>query len=346
MALPISLICCDESGIALNQTTTDADGRYKFDNLPVGQYQILVSIPQGSIATRIQQGTPTLDSDINPYGLATDLVLPLGIDNKDVDAGLTLSLELGDFVWEDLNYNGLQDAGEPGLEGVAVRALDASGNLLAETLTGADGKYILIGLPSIDIEMTFEVADPFKATQSNISDPTTNSDINNAGSTGLITLSGQSSNKNIDAGLYRESCIGDFIWLDQNGNGIQDTDDRGLWDVMVVLYNEAGIQQQIYFSNETGRYEFCGLKPGNYYLTTQPSRWLFSNPRGLGSILKDMGNGEFKTEIFTLVSGNTLMDLDLGFEYRPQSKLCGIVFADENADGRYTLNETGIAIMS
>ncbi len=333
----------DESGIALNQTTTDADGRYKFDNLPVGQYQILVSIPQGSIATRIQQGTPTLDSDINPDGLATDLVLPLGIDNKDVDAGLTLSLELGDFVWEDLNYNGLQDAGEPGIEGVAVRALDASGNLLAETLTGADGKYLLSGLPSIDIEMTFEVAAPYSATQSILTDPSTNSDINNAGSTGLLLLTGQNSNLDIDAGMYVESCIGDFIWLDQNGDGKQDAGDAGLKDVMVVLYNEAGVQQQIFISDETGQYEFCGLEPGNYYLTTQPIRGYFPTLEGAGSILKDMGNGEFRTELFTLISGDNLMDLDLGFEYKPQSKLCGIVFADENADGRYTLNETGIA---
>ncbi|MBK7787039.1 MAG: carboxypeptidase regulatory-like domain-containing protein [Saprospiraceae bacterium] len=332
----------DEAGSALDQTTTDVDGKYNFENLPVGHYQIQVSVPQGSIVTRIQQGAPSLDSDISPDGLASDVVLPLGIDNKDVDAGLTLSLELGDFVWEDINYNGLQDTGEPGIEGVAVKALDASGNLLAETLTGADGKYLLSQLPSIDMELTFEVEDPFKATQSNISDPTTNSDINNLGSTGLITLAGQSSNKNIDAGLYRESCIGDFIWLDQNGNGIQDTDDRGLWDVMVVLYNEAGIQQQIYFSNETGRYEFCGLKPGNYYLTAQPVNGYFPTLAGLGSVLQDAGNGEYKTAIFTLVSGNTLDDLDLGFVYRPQSKVCGIVFSDENADGRFTLNEPGI----
>ncbi|HRG66227.1 MAG TPA: SdrD B-like domain-containing protein, partial [Saprospiraceae bacterium] len=289
-----------------------------------------------------QQGSPALDSDISPDGLATDVVLPLGIDNKDIDAGLTLALELGDFVWEDMNYNGLQDAGEPGIEGVVVKALDASGDLLAETLTGADGKYLLSQLPSIDMELTFEVAAPFLATQSNISDLTTNSDINNVGSTGLIALAGQSSNKNIDAGLYRESCIGNFIWLDQNGNGIQDTDDRGLWDVMVVLYNEAGIQQQIYFSNETGSYEFCGLKPGNYYLTAKPVNGYFPTLEGLGSVLQDAGNGEYKTAVFTLVSGNTLDNLDLGFVYRPQSKVCGIVFSDENADGRFTLNEPGI----
>lgn len=30
---------------------------------------------------------------------------------------------VGDFVWEDVNRNGLQDAGEPGIAGVTVRVL-------------------------------------------------------------------------------------------------------------------------------------------------------------------------------------------------------------------------------
>ena len=44
---------------------------------------------------------------------------------------------LGDFVWNDTNSNGLQDSGEPGINGVTVQLLDANNNLLATTVTGA-----------------------------------------------------------------------------------------------------------------------------------------------------------------------------------------------------------------
>lgn len=339
----IEVTLSDETGTPIDQKLTDATGKYSFDNLPVGTYNIHFTIPQTYIATRLQNGAQDQDSDATGNGTVAAIILPLGIDNKDIDAGLTPAIEVGDFVWEDMNYNGIQDVGEPGLPSIAVKALDAQGGLLKETLTGLDGKYNLGQLPSIDMELTFELPVPYKATQPLAPDPATNSDINDSGSTSLLSLAGQSNNKDIDAGVYRESCIGDFIWLDQNGNGIQDANDTGLRDVMVVLYNEAGVQQQIYISNETGAYSFCGLEPGQYYLTAQPVNGYFPTVAGSGSVLLDAGNGAFKTDVFSLVSGDNKDVLDLGFVYRPQSKVCGIVFSDANADGRFALSELGVA---
>ena len=34
---------------------------------------------------------------------------------------------LGDYVWHDLNANGVQDEGEPGINGVTVRLYDCAG---------------------------------------------------------------------------------------------------------------------------------------------------------------------------------------------------------------------------
>ncbi|UCF91835.1 MAG: hypothetical protein JSW39_26790, partial [Desulfobacterales bacterium] len=54
---------------------------------------------------------------------------------------------VGDFVWEDLNGNGLQDSGEPGLAGVTVELLDCNGNVLAVTTTDASGFYAFTAPP-------------------------------------------------------------------------------------------------------------------------------------------------------------------------------------------------------
>jgi hypothetical protein len=57
--------------------------------------------------------------------------------------------EIGDFVWADLNGNGCQDAGEPGIPGVRVdlySGCPASGNALQTTTTDANGKYLFTGL--------------------------------------------------------------------------------------------------------------------------------------------------------------------------------------------------------
>jgi len=47
------------------------------------------------------------------------------------------------FVWDDLNTNGIQDAGEPGLDSIWVLLYDLSGNELASTYTDANGNYTL-----------------------------------------------------------------------------------------------------------------------------------------------------------------------------------------------------------
>ena len=48
-------------------------------------------------------------------------------------------VEVGDYVWQDLNYNGLQDANEPGVPGVLVTLYYGVGGVLNTTTTDADG---------------------------------------------------------------------------------------------------------------------------------------------------------------------------------------------------------------
>ncbi|MEO1262771.1 MAG: SdrD B-like domain-containing protein [Bacteroidota bacterium] len=50
-------------------------------------------------------------------------------------------IEIGNYVWEDLNGDGIQNACEPGLSGVNVDLYDGSGNHLAFTMTNGDGQY-------------------------------------------------------------------------------------------------------------------------------------------------------------------------------------------------------------
>ena len=59
-----------------------------------------------------------------------------------VDCGSTL----GDRVWHDLDGNGEQNTGEPGLPGVTVQLLDAAGTVMATEVTDADGLYGFTGI--------------------------------------------------------------------------------------------------------------------------------------------------------------------------------------------------------
>jgi len=56
------------------------------------------------------------------------------------------------FVWDDLNRNGIQDAGEPGAAGVTVgyqQIIDGRPGLFyAKVTTGHDGAYSIVDLPA------------------------------------------------------------------------------------------------------------------------------------------------------------------------------------------------------
>lgn len=70
----------------------------------------------------------------------------VSVDDDSSSALGTATGKIGDFVWSDLDEDGLQDAGEVGLANVTVRLEDTVGNLLAQTTTNLNGKYLFVGI--------------------------------------------------------------------------------------------------------------------------------------------------------------------------------------------------------
>lgn len=56
---------------------------------------------------------------------------------------------IGDFVWNDVNKNGKQDAGEPGVGNIVVTLYDNTTNLaIQSTVTGGKGEYLFSNVPA------------------------------------------------------------------------------------------------------------------------------------------------------------------------------------------------------
>lgn len=64
---------------------------------------------------------------------------------------------IGDRVWDDLNADGIQDQGEPGVGDVMVTLRDGTGRPIATTLTGADGIYGFSELVTGDYSLHFDL---------------------------------------------------------------------------------------------------------------------------------------------------------------------------------------------
>gem|GEM_PF-6018930 len=109
---------------------------------------------------------------------------------------------VGDFVWSDLNKDGLQDEGEPGVEGVTVNLLDDSGEELYTTTTDENGFYLFDDLLTGDYQIEFVLPEGYKFTEANAGDGENDSKADeDTGKTNLFTLESGDNLTNKDAGL-------------------------------------------------------------------------------------------------------------------------------------------------
>ncbi len=72
--------------------------------------------------------------------------------------------EIGDFVWDDLNGNGIQDSGEPGIAGITVTL---GGAASGSTTTDANGYYNFGGLSAGSYTVTVGTPAGYAASPSN-----------------------------------------------------------------------------------------------------------------------------------------------------------------------------------
>ncbi|MEM8932153.1 MAG: SdrD B-like domain-containing protein, partial [Acidobacteriota bacterium] len=64
----------------------------------------------------------------------------------DLDCGAPGTVSVGDRLWNDLDADGVEDAGEPGLAGVTIRVENAGGSTVATTVSDLSGGWLVRGL--------------------------------------------------------------------------------------------------------------------------------------------------------------------------------------------------------
>ncbi len=130
-------------------TVTDAEGNYFFEDIASGTYTLQVLPPPNWQITLQDQGTDErYDSDVDPVSgqsIPITYTYPQAAQ-ADWDIGLMHPGTIGNRIWNDVNANGLQDAGEAGIPGVLVNLLQNS-SVISSTVTDALGYYHFFGLP-------------------------------------------------------------------------------------------------------------------------------------------------------------------------------------------------------
>jgi hypothetical protein len=232
---------------------------------------------------------------------------------------------LGDYVWFDQNSDGIQDEGEPGIEGATVRLYDANDNLLKTTTTDANGYYLFDGLTPGGYYVIFAPPDNAAFAYSPTSqhsgqNPALDSDAHpDTGRTQTVTLNWGDSYLDLDAGYVAKASLGDYVWFEQIIDGIQGAGEPGIPGVSVTLYRGDGTFVATTTTNANGYYLFDGLDAGDYYVVfavpVDPYFAYFFTLQDAGPDALDSDADPItgRTQTVTLNWGDNYLDLDAGF---------------------------------
>ncbi|MFT4535773.1 MAG: hypothetical protein ACJA1A_002681 [Saprospiraceae bacterium] len=211
--------------------------------------------------------------------------------NMTLDADATIAGE----SWKDTNGNGIQEIGEDPVQGLVVILEDCVGNILDQTTTNADGTYMFSGIEPGMVLVRFDnttLPQGYAFTyQDQGDDDSVDSDVDLNGKGLCMTLNSGDEITDYDAGLLLLGSIGDLVWHDIDGDGVKDSNEPGIEEVIINLYNDVSDLVATTVTDGNGYYLFDNVYPDTYFVE-------FIDPDGfVSTFAKEGTNDELDSDI-------------------------------------------------
>ncbi|MEM8865309.1 MAG: SdrD B-like domain-containing protein, partial [Planctomycetota bacterium] len=329
----------DADGNVLRTTTTDADGRYLFDGLAPGEYQVREQQPAGYYdgSERVGSAGGTLADD-----LISGIEIGSAEDAINYDFCEHVGANLSGYVYHDVDDDGVFDPGEDPIAGVAIKLLDDTGAVIGTTTTNeagfyeftnlGEGKYTVMETQPVGY---FDGKDTAGSTGGDVS-------VNDMISQVMIMFGVDSVNNNF--GELLGASIAGRVHASNDPDCDFDNPEVLLAGVTIELLNADGLVVATTTTNAAGEYEFVGLRPGEYSVReVQPDayqgRTLFDGGERAG----DAGGFATNDLITGIVLGSAQDAVNYDFCEHFGATLSGFVYHDRSNDGVFDSSEEPIA---
>ena len=328
------------------------------------------SDPTNGTVVVYSDGTFTYTPNAGFSGIDSFKYIITDVDGDTSEAEVTIKViamgSISGIVFDDTDGN----MNTP-LEGVTIILEDIDGNEIATTTTDDSGNYSFNNIAKgtyIIKEINFN---------GYIDVSESDGDYINDGVKNQITINveaGEISSNNDFIDMIGAS-IGNFVWFDENVNGLQDSDELGIGGVKVYLEDgngnpildsngtpistttvgvTDGINKKDVLKDTKGYYLFDGLAPNNYVvvfeiptataLTPEPQagddRTNDSDP--IETTLDSDGKTVAKSEVVTIGLGGENLSIDMGLVYLGSASIGDFVWEDYNDNGIFDGNEEGL----
>ncbi|MDW3193246.1 MAG: BspA family leucine-rich repeat surface protein [Cytophagales bacterium] len=342
------------NGTKIREVRTNSDGLVTLTGVPADQaVRLQVVRPSNHRFTlRLNEVDEELDSDANRKNGRTPKFRAIsGNQLHDLnDAGLWSPGQAQAFVWDDLNGDGMQDVGEPGIQNVTVKLLRENGTKIREARTDVNGLVTLTGVPA-DQKVRLQVVRPANhdyTLRNQGEDEAKDSDAHR--SDGLSHKFRASSGGQVydlaDAGLWSPGTVTSYVWDDQDGNGIQDADEPGVPNVTVKLLREDDTKIREARTDANGQVILKGV-PADKFSKLQVVRpanhnFTFREEGADGTMDSDVSRGPGFTFKFKPNRGQqSIEDFDAGV-WTPGT-VQAFVWNDANDNSLQDTGESGVA---
>lgn len=319
-------------------TTTDATGKYHFDNLRPGTYTVHEVQPGGYLQGGVTPGS--LGGSAVGDDTIASISLRSGDDSLNNDFCEVLPTGIQGQVFVDTNNDCVRQADEEPIAGVTIWLLDAQGNRISSTTTDASGKYQFTNLrPG---EYGVEEVHPTGYLNGGQMVGSAGGNATTDKITDVNLLAGQLG-ENYDFCEVKPARLSGYVFQDGppivyesqadlptkpfDLSGLKDgnrtSDDTPLAGIRVILADGGGIPIPNgsggfveTTTDANGYYEFNNLTPGTYtVMAQQPAKYLtgVDTAGSTGGLVFNQGSGVKENSVLTAVdpSFNYIAKIDL-----------------------------------
>ena len=312
----------ETTGNVFETLVTDEDGRFSAGGMIPGKFSLSMPLDDRTLAPKAGDSVFTESSgSLQVSGIQLQ-------ENESRDGllmGVVRYTSISGHAWIDRG-EGIENLG-----GMKIVMKDPSGNVIAETETDSSGAYRMNRLMpgTFRLEMTapegcviIEPGDPRLegSLRSVVQYPS-----NRLGSTDEMTLKMDQDISQLDVGCVLPGRLGDYCWVDLNGDGLQAGDEPGIPNMKIELLRD-GVTVAETETNQYGFYRFVDLYPATYTLRVtapaevKPTRHRTDLPM-IASVLEETEEQVAVSVPLTVESNRNQYDADLGFVCRQEGVL-------------------------